>query len=75
MIDYCNKDPESFVFMSRKEVMRYEYVDSWEKFHKNVLPSKNKFFGELNNEGISDKGYRHVQKVWNKFRIKDLGEY
>ena len=55
--------------------MRYEYVDSWEKFHKNVLPSKNKFFSELNNEGISDKGYRHVQKVWNKFRIKDLGEY
>ena len=61
--------------MLRKEVMRYEYVDSWEKFHKNVLPSKNKFFGELNNEGISDNGYRHVQKVWNKFRIKDLGEY
>ena len=63
MIAYYSKDLESFLLMLRKEVMLYGYVDSWEKFHKNKLPSENKFFSELNNKGISDKGYRHVQKV------------
>lgn len=27
------------------------------------------------NEKISNKGYRHAQKVLNKFKIIDLGDY
>ena len=29
----------------------------------------------MNNEGITDKDYRHAKKVWNKFKINNLGEY
>ena len=36
---------------------------------------KNLFYSELNIEGISDKDYEHVKKVWEAFEIKNLGEY
>lgn len=49
--------------------MRYEHVDSCEEFNETFLPSKEKFYSELNNEKLSDKDYRHEQKVQNKFRI------
>ena len=33
------------------------------------------FHSSLNMEDISEIDYRHVLKVFNKFNIKDLGEY
>ena len=36
---------------------------------------KNLFYSELDLEDISDKNYLHVQKVWDVFQIKSLGEY
>ena len=33
------------------------------------------FYSELNEEGISDADYAHVQKVWKVFKIKNCGEY
>ena len=50
-------------------------MDSWEKFDENTLPSKKDFFSNLNLEDISDEDYTHAQKVWNIFKIKNLGEY
>ena len=37
---------------------------------KNHYQKKNFFYNELNNEGISDKDYKHYQKVWEVFKIK-----
>ena len=36
---------------------------------------KSLFYSELDLEDISDKNYLHVQKVWDVFQIKNLGEY
>ena len=33
------------------------------------------FYSELNLENITDKDYEHVEKVWEAFQIKNLGEY
>ena len=30
---------------------------------------------ELNNEHNTDEDYTHAQKVWDTFKIKNLGEY
>ena len=38
-------------------------MDSWEKFDKTAIPSKEAFYGELNGEGISDADSAHVKKV------------
>ena len=50
-------------------------MDSWGKFGENTLPPKEDFYSNLNLENISDKDYTHAQKVWDVFKIKNLGEY
>ena len=50
-------------------------MDSWERFNETLLPPKKAFYSELNLEDISDKDYLLAQKVWNKFGIRNLGEY
>ena len=46
-------------------------MDSWEKFDETSSPNE-KYF---NKEHITDEDYLHAQKVWNTFKIKNLGEY
>ena len=65
----CNNS--NFNLLLRKGAYPYEYMDSWEKFNETSLPNK-KYF---NKEHTTDEDYLHAQKVWNTFKIKDLGEY
>ena len=50
-------------------------MDSWEKFDETTLPPKEAFYSHLNLEDISDEDYAHAQKVWEVFKINNLGEY
>ena len=50
-------------------------MDSQEKFDENTLPPKEAFYSALNLEDISDEDYKHAQKVWDVFKIKNLCEY
>ena len=72
---FYNGDLNKFVLMLKKGVYPYEYMDSWEKFNETSIPDKEVFYSELNSEDITDKDYAHVQKVWEVFEIKNLGEY
>ena len=72
---FCNRDLNEFVLLLRKGVYPYEYIDSWEKFNETALPPKKDFYRNLYSEDISDKDYKHAQKVWDVFQIKYLGEY
>ena len=65
----CNNS--NFNLLLRKGFYPYEYMDSWEKFNEKSLPNK-KYF---NKEHTTDEDYLHAQKVWNTFKIKNLGEY
>ena len=71
----CNKDLNKFVLLLGKGVYPYEYMDSWKRFKEESLPDKESFYSELNNEHITDEDYAHAQKVWDTFKIKNLGEY
>ena len=65
---------EKLDLMVRKGVYPYDYMDSFEKFnHK--LPSKEDFYSILNDQHISNEDYEHAQNVWNKFSLKNMGDY
>ena len=71
----CNKDLNKLALLLRKGVYPYDYMDSWKRFKEESLPDKESFYSELNNEHITDEDYAHAQKVWDMFKIKNLGEY
>ena len=60
--------------MMKKGVYPYDYMDSFDKF-KEELPTKEEFYSILNDKHISDEDYQHAQDVWNKFNLKNMGEY
>ena len=59
----------------RKGVYPYDYINNSERFNETQLPPKNAFFSSLTNQHISDNDYMHAVNVWNKLKIKNLGEY
>ena len=68
-----NKDFDKFILLIRKGVYPYEYMDSWERFDKKLLPKKENFYSSLNMEDVTDVDYRQVEKVWKDFKIKNIG--
>ena len=76
-LKYTNKifRKEKFNLMTRKGIYPYDYMDSFEKFNKTELPTKEEFYSILNNEHITNEDYCHAQKVWNTFQLQTMGEY
>ena len=61
--ELCNKDLNKFALLLRKDIYPYEYMDSWKRFKEELLPDKKLFYGELNNEHITDEDYKHALKL------------
>ena len=66
---------DKFILLLKKGVYPYEYMDSWESFNETELPLIDKFYSNLNLTNITKDEYKHAQKVWNTFKIKNLGEH
>lgn len=47
----------------------------WRNWIKTDLPRKEEFWSILNDEHISNEDYKHAQKIWKKFKLKNMGEY
>ena len=50
-------------------------MDSWQRFDETSLPDKKEFYNNLAMENIVDADCKDAEKVWNQFRIQNLGEY
>ena len=59
---FCDADINKFILLLRKGVYPCEYIDTWEGFHKKLLPNKEEFYSGLNMEGITDVDYRQAKK-------------
>ena len=70
--DYNSEQRELLI---RKGVYPYEYMNSWDKFEVTRLPSIDKFYSKLNMSGIGESEYQHARNVWNKFKLKNMGDY
>ena len=76
-LKYTNKKfkGKKLELMTRKGIYPYDYMDSFEKFNKTELPTKEEFYSILNNENITNDDYCHAEKVWNTFQLQTMGEY
>ena len=50
-------------------------MDSFGRFNETELTSRKDFYSILNDTNISADDYKHAQKVWDSFKIKNVGEY
>ena len=66
---------ENFELLTQKGVYPYDYMNCLEKFSETQLPIKEDFYSKLNDCNITDKEYKHAQDIWEKFQIRNLGEY
>ena len=73
--NFCDNDLNKFILLLRKGVYPYEYMDNWERFNETSLPDKESFYSSLNMENVDDIDYRHGNNVFEKFKLKCLGEY
>ena len=72
---FCDGSINKFCLILRKGVYPYEHINSWEKFNETSLPDKNEFYISLNMKGIIDKDYEHAKRIWEDFKLKNLGLY
>ena len=42
---------------------------------RSELPSREEFYSELSEQGISEADYAHAHKVWDVFRCNNLDDY
>ena len=69
----CNSEQRELLI--RKGVYPYEYMNSWDTFEETRLPNIDKFYSKLNMCGISESQYQHARNVWDKFKLKNMGDY
>ena len=77
---------ENLELLKQKGAYPYEYMDSFKRFNEKKLPARKYFYNSTKDDKIDDDGkisdgyislkdYLTCEKIWNKFDIKDMGDY
>ena len=77
--------PDNLEILKQKGAYPYEYMNSFKKFNKET-PARKYFFsstkkGKIDNDGkisnghVSVKDYMTCEKICDKFRMKNMGDY
>ena len=77
---------EDLEILKQKGTYPYEYMNNFERFNEEKLPPRKYFFsstkkGKIDNDGkisnghVSNKDYLTCEKIWNKFDMKNMGNY
>ena len=77
---------ENLEWLKQKGTCPYEYIDSFERFNEEKLPDKKYFYSSIRDGKVGDDGkisdghidvndYLTCKKTWNKFEIKNMGDY
>ena len=59
----------------KKGVYPYDYIDDFNKFKEEGLPSIENVYSKLTGEDISNEDYNHAKNVWEEFKCKRMGDY
>ena len=79
-------DSENLELLKQKGDYPCEYMNSFERFNKEKLPDRKIFYsstkgGRIGDDGkssdghISVKDYLTCEKIWDKFKTKNMGDY
>ena len=76
---------ENLELLKQKDAYPYEYMNSFERFNKKKLPARKYLYssskdgkisdGKISDGHISVKYYLNCEKIWNKFEMKNMGDY
>ena len=77
---------ENLGLLKQKGAYSYEYMNRFERFNEEKLPAKKYFYssikdgkicddGKISDGHINIKGYSTCEKTWDKFRMKNMGDY
>ena len=77
---------ENLEILKQKGAYPYEYMNSFKRFDEEKLPARKYFFsstkkgkidedGKISNGHISIEDYLTCEKIWNKFKMKNMGDY
>ena len=58
--------PNNLKSITKKGVYPYDYMDDFNKFNDEGLPSIKNFYSKLIGEDISECDYNHAKNVWKK---------
>ena len=77
---------ENLEILTQKGAYHYEYMNNFERFNQDKLPARKYFYsstkkgkidddGKISDDHISIKDYQTCEKTWNKFKMKNMGDY
>ena len=77
---------DNLKLLKQKGAYPYEYMNSFKKFNEDKLPAREYFISstekrKIDNDGkisdghISIEDYLICEKIWNKFKVKNMGDY
>ena len=77
---------ENLEILKQKCAYPNKYMNNFEKFNEEKLPARKYFFsstrkgkidedGKILNDHINVKDYLMCEKIWDKFKIKNMGDY
>jgi hypothetical protein len=72
--DYIHST-EDFDALTEKGVYPYSYMTSFAKFDEPQLPPLDDFYNDLAEQDLRDSEYERAHQVWQRFNVKNLGEY
>ena len=72
--------------LKQKGTYPYEYMNSFERFNEEKLPARKYFYSSIKDGKIGDDGkisdghinikdYLTCEKTWDKFEMKNIGDY
>ena len=84
--DFKYFSSENLELLKQKGAYPYEYMNSFEKFNEEKLPARKYFYSSTKDEKIGDDGkisdghisvkdYLTCEKIWDKFEMKNMGDY
>ena len=66
---------ECLDLLTEKGVYPYDYMNAFDSFNHEQLPSKEQFYSRLSEEDKTNGDFKKAKQIWKHFDIKNMGEY